>query len=182
MDALPWEAEERQFVPTFSVGELLVTSLDGLLTAAALHMGDKLADGRGLRETDATECWLALLGAAGLLVELAPVLRDEVKRPYEAILADLLQRYGEAFPDRKVPTPNRPIGSLRGMLEQAWQDVAGEPEAPAVEEVAAPPLQAEEVVPPAAPPRPSYFGASTRPFMPGNTGPIRLSSNPPDRR
>jgi hypothetical protein len=120
-DSLPWEAEEARFVPPFQVGELLVTSLDGFLTAAALHMGDKLADGRGLERTDPTEAWLALLGATGLLLELAPVLANEIKLPYQAILADLLKRYAEAFPDRSVPLPTKhPIGSLRDVISEAW--------------------------------------------------------------
>lgn len=182
-DELPWEAYEREYVPPFSVAELLLTSLDGFLTAAALHMGDKLEDGRGLQITNATECWLALMGATGLLVELAPMLNDEIKKPYEATLAKLLARYADAFPEQTVAPPTkRPLGTLRNILEEAWAGVTGdEAPAPSAETKPTTPEPAKEAMKRVSPTG-GYYGASSRPLQPGSTGPIRLNPNLPGER
>ena len=48
----------------FTVGQLVLTSLETFFSAASLHLGDALPDGRKLDATDPQEAWRAVLAAA----------------------------------------------------------------------------------------------------------------------
>jgi hypothetical protein len=89
----------------FSVGQLVLTSLEAFLNAAALHLGDALPDGRRLDATDPQEAWRALLGASALLNQFGPLMKGDKLVPYEAGLAHLLERLGQAYPDARFPAP-----------------------------------------------------------------------------
>ena len=97
-------------VAPFTVAEVMVTAMEALLSAAALHLGDALPDGRQLpaERRDPMEAWLALVGVAAWLEQLGPMMAEQIRGGYnertEALLARLASRYPDASFPIAVPT------------------------------------------------------------------------------
>lgn len=106
----------------FQVAEIVVTSLEALLSAAALHLGDAMPDGRGLPadQRDPVEAWFALLGAGALVDQLGPLMQAERRDGWRTRIAGLVERLAKAHPDRRFPAPAPVVSSLGGLVEAAW--------------------------------------------------------------
>jgi hypothetical protein len=103
----------------FTVGQLVLTSLESFFSAASLHLGDALPDGRKLAATDPQEAWRALLAASALLNQFAPLMTDNRLVPYQAGLEHLLQRLGETYPNARFPAPAWLVEGLRAVDPEA---------------------------------------------------------------
>lgn len=90
---------------SFEVGEVIVTSLEALLSAAALNLGESLPDGRKLSLPDGMEAWRALLGAIGLLRYVGPLMDPAVAKGYQATLQRLLEKIAAMYPNEDFPIP-----------------------------------------------------------------------------
>jgi hypothetical protein len=85
----------------FSVKDVIAFTLQGYLGAAALHLGETLADGSALAQPDPQEAWRALLAASGLLDALDRILHEDFRATFE----HLLKRLAERHPDLEFPIP-----------------------------------------------------------------------------
>lgn len=103
----------------FTVGQLVLTSLESFFSAASLHLGDALPDGRKLEATDPQEAWRALLAASALVNQFAPLMTDDRLVPYQAGLEHLLQRLGETYPDARFAAPAWLVEGLRASQPEA---------------------------------------------------------------
>lgn len=89
----------------FTVGEVVLTSLEALLSAAALHLGEAMPDGRRLDTPDPQEAWLALLSASALLNHVGALMKPEHLAPRQATLDRLLKRLAERHPTTRFTLP-----------------------------------------------------------------------------
>lgn len=135
-DTLPWD--EKPALEPVRAGELVVTALDALLSAAALHMGKLMPDGRGLAEPDPMEAWIALLGASALYAQLQPLFDEEATAVYRQELVTLLEQFGTEHAGLAVPTPGADLAAMQLATQAAWEVLAPserelppEPKAPA---------------------------------------------------
>jgi hypothetical protein len=103
----------------FTVGQLVLTSLETFFSAASLHLGDALPDGRKLEQTDPQEAWRALLAASALVNQFAPLMTDDRLVPYQAGLEHLLQRLGETYPNARFAAPAWLVEGLRAVQTEA---------------------------------------------------------------
>lgn len=87
------------------VGEVVATSLEALLSAAALHLGEPMPDGRKLMKADPMEAWRALLAATGLLRYVGPLMDPAVAEGYAATLQQRLDLLAARYPDQDFPIP-----------------------------------------------------------------------------
>lgn len=94
-----------QLIKPFEVGEVVATSLEALLSAAALNLGEPMPDGRKLAIPDGMEAWRALLGATGLLRYVGPLMDPAKARAYEATLQQHLAQLAAMYPDEEFPIP-----------------------------------------------------------------------------
>lgn len=128
-------------VAPFSVAEMVVTSLEAFMSAAALNLGEATPDGRNLAAPDALEAWRALLAATGLLNQFSPMMNETLLVPYQAGLAHLLQTFVARHPDLEVPVPSWlqesirhapiPVASLDGVVAEELGAIAGGVQRPA---------------------------------------------------
>lgn len=115
-------SELNSVVPeTFTVGELVVVSLDGLLAAAALHLGEPDEAGSRLEAPDPQQAWLALFAASALLEQLGPLMSEDVVVPYRAGFARLVEKFAAEHPAFHLPglwaKPEAPaVASLDGVV------------------------------------------------------------------
>ncbi len=107
---------------SFKVAEVVVTSLEALISAAALNLGDALPDGRALAAAarDPIEAWFALLAAGALVDQLGPMMNIELREGYRERLTDLAERLAEAHPQKDFPVPAPVVSSLKGLVQAAW--------------------------------------------------------------
>jgi hypothetical protein len=127
----------------FQVGELVATSIEGFLSAAALNLGEPMADGRKLAAPDPMEAWRALLSAAALLNTLSPLMSDGRLVPYQAGLAALCEQLAKAHPTTAFPmptwlhavheavVPQAPVGSLHAAMAAGLAEARAEGAVPA---------------------------------------------------
>ncbi|MDB5096225.1 MAG: hypothetical protein JWM80_646 [Cyanobacteria bacterium RYN_339] len=123
----------------FTVGQLVLTSLESFFSAASLHLGDALPDGRKLDATDPQEAWRALLAASALLNQFAPLMADNRLVPYQAGLEHLLQRLGQAYPEARFAAPawlveglraNQPETPVASLVDVVREGLQPDPEGP----------------------------------------------------
>jgi hypothetical protein len=119
----PNETTSQGLAP-FTVGQLVISAIEAFFSAAALHLGESLPDGRKLDQTDPMEAWRALLGASALLNQLGPLMADAKLVPYQAGLDHLLAKLAAEYPTTRFPVPawlpeavqrasqSEPIGNL----------------------------------------------------------------------
>lgn len=88
-----------------SVAEITLTTLQALLSAAALHLGTALPDGRRLARPDAQEAWKAILGASGLLDRVGPLMAPEAYAAQRERLNGLLSLLAERHGKERFPLP-----------------------------------------------------------------------------
>lgn len=80
---------------------VIATSLESLLRAAALHLGEATAEGARLAAPDPQEAWRALLASEALITAL-----DRLMHPaFQAELARLATRLAERHPALDFPVP-----------------------------------------------------------------------------
>jgi hypothetical protein len=108
-------------VTPFTVSELIATSLDALVSAASLHLGEALPDGRRLDQPDPMEAWRALLAIHALLGQLGPMMDDGAIAPFKNAYAYLIKRLAERHPGEEFPVP----GPLLAMVRAADGQAAG---------------------------------------------------------
>jgi hypothetical protein len=99
-------AEATRALEPFTVGQLVVSAIEAFFSAAALHLGESLPDGRKLDVTDPLEAWRALLGASALLMQLGPLMADAKLLPYQAGLDHMLAKLAADYPTTRFPVPN----------------------------------------------------------------------------
>lgn len=92
-------------VTPFTVGEVVLTSLDALLSAAALNLGEAMPDGRTLDRPDAQEAWKAILAASGMLKHVGPLMKESAWRQAEERLQAVTSRLATLHPDTEFPVP-----------------------------------------------------------------------------
>lgn len=81
--------------------EVIATSLESLLAAAALHLGEATASGARLAAPDPQEAWRALLAAEAVISAL-----DRLMHPaFQAELARLAALLAERHPALALPVP-----------------------------------------------------------------------------
>lgn len=116
--------DQPQPMQPFKVAEVVVTSLEALISAAALHLGDAMPDGRGLPadQRDPVEAWFALLGAGALVDQLGPLMQAEIRDAYRSRIEGLVDRLAKEHPARKFPAPAPVVSSLKGLVEAAWDE------------------------------------------------------------
>ena len=107
----------------FKVAEVVVTSLEALISAAALHLGDALPDGRALAvaDRDPGEAWFALLAAGALVDQLGPMMDVAIREGWQDRISGLAERLAEAHPHRQFPAPAPVVSSLEGLVDAAWK-------------------------------------------------------------
>ncbi|MDB5096931.1 MAG: hypothetical protein JWM80_1352 [Cyanobacteria bacterium RYN_339] len=103
-----------------SIGDQVLASLHGFLSAAALHLGEPSADGAKLAAPDPQEAWRALLAAVALADRLGPVMPPAELALVEAPLARLLERFAELHPDLPLATPGIVSGEFRMLERLGW--------------------------------------------------------------
>ena len=115
-------SDQPKPMPAFQVAEVVVTSLEALISAAALHLGDRMPDGRGLTtgQQDPVEAWFALLGAGALVDQLGPLMQAEIRDGYRSRIEGLVDRLAKGYPTKKFPAPAPVVSSLKGLVEAAW--------------------------------------------------------------
>jgi hypothetical protein len=89
----------------FTVAEVVLTSLEALLSAARLHLGEAMADGRRLDQTDPQEAWRALLAASALVSHTGALMAPEALAPRQAELERLLALLAERHPSAQFAVP-----------------------------------------------------------------------------
>jgi hypothetical protein len=89
----------------FVVGEVVATSLEALLSAAALHLGEAMPDGRKLAKTDPQEAWRALMAATGMLRYVGPLMDKAIADGYQATLQKRLALLAARHPNVEFPIP-----------------------------------------------------------------------------
>lgn len=151
----------------FSVPVLIATSLDALISAATLHLGDPMPDGRRLDAPDPQEAWRALLAVQGLLAHAGPLMAEETIAPFRTAHAYLVQRLADAHPETAFPVPPALAAPA---AQPAPAAPRGLPDIQAMAAAAVAEWQADE---PDAPARPSATGPLKRP---GTGLPTRGSS------
>lgn len=92
-------------IEPFTVGQLAATAIEAFFSAAALHLGEALPDGRKLDATDPMEAWRAILGASALINQLGPLMIDARLMPYQAGLDHLLAEIARRHPTMEFPMP-----------------------------------------------------------------------------
>lgn len=108
----------------FTVGQLVVSSIEAFFSAATLHLGEALPDGRRLPATDPMEAWRALLAASALLSQLGPLMAPEKLMPYQAGLDYLLNQLATQHPTMAFPVPSWLTGLLQRQSEAPIGDLA----------------------------------------------------------
>lgn len=123
--------ESSSATPT-RADEVAVRSLQAFLAAAAVHMGDALADGSKLLEGDPVEAWIALVSADALVTQLAPAMPDDEAEGFRHTIQQLSERLVATFPEAQLPVPGPLSTSLEAMLRQTWsrEAAANRPEMP----------------------------------------------------
>lgn len=114
---MPPPPASDEFIEPFEVGEIVVTSLEALLSAAALNLGDVMSDGKRLLSPNPQQAYLALVSASALVVELSPLMEPSIFEHYQAALLGLCERFSNAFPDLPVNAPGSP-GAVAQILKQ----------------------------------------------------------------
>lgn len=106
----------------FKVAEVVVTSLEALISAAALHLGDAMPDGcaLGAADRDPNEAWFALLAASALVDQLGPMMDVGLREGWQARLSGLAERLAQAYPQKEFPAPAPVVSSLKGLVDAAW--------------------------------------------------------------
>jgi|GEM_PF-3349002 hypothetical protein len=118
------QAASAPTAPDFKVAQIVATSIDALLSAASLNLGEPLADGSRLAEPDPVEAYLATMAAHTLIERMGPLMTDTVRMPFEAAIARLAKLFAEKHPHQPVPKMNEPVSNLRSMVEAAWVELA----------------------------------------------------------
>ena len=86
------------------VGQLVADAINAFLSAAALHLG--LGNQTGATPSgNATEAWLAIMGASALVSELSPHMAEPMRRYFTTALDEILQAFAARYPDEVVPLP-----------------------------------------------------------------------------
>lgn len=108
----------------FKVAEIVVTSLEALISAAALHLGEQLPDGRQLPEAerDPIEAWMAILGASSLVDQLGRYMRDDLRQTFETRVQGLTEALATRYGDRPFPAPAPVVSSLNGLVQAAFEE------------------------------------------------------------
>lgn len=107
---------------TFSVGELVATSLDALINAAALHLGEPdVHTALPLEQPDRHQAWLALYAASALLEQLGPLMDEDALVPFRAGFSRLVITFAEQHPDFELPgmwakPAPQPMANLDGVV------------------------------------------------------------------
>lgn len=106
----------------FKVAEIVVTSLEALISAAALHLGEALPDGRKLSEAerDPVEAWMALLSASALVEQMGRYMRDDLRQTFEKRVTGLVEQLAAKYGDRQFPAPAPVVSSLTGLVDAAF--------------------------------------------------------------
>ena len=81
--------------------EVIATSLESLLAAAALHLGEATAEGARLAAPDPQEAWRALLAADALISSLDRLVHPAFKGEMARLAALLAARH----PALELPVP-----------------------------------------------------------------------------
>ena len=107
---------------SFKVAEVVVTSLEAFISAAALNLGAQLPDGRALSaaEQDPIEAWFALLAAGGLMDSLGAMMQQELRESYRRRIGEQADKLAAMYPKRQFPAPAPVVSSLKGLVEAAW--------------------------------------------------------------
>lgn len=103
------------------VSTIARTTIQGLFSAAALHLGEAMPDGRTLEQPDPQEAWLALLSAGALLDQFYPLLSEEVEAPYRQVMQGLAERLAERHADIQLPMPATDPTPLEDVVRAAWE-------------------------------------------------------------
>jgi hypothetical protein len=106
----------------FKVAEIVVTSLEALLSAAALHLGEALPDGRQLAvtERDPVEAWMALLSASALVEQMGRYMNETARKAFEGKLQALVDKLAAQHGDKQFPAPAPVVSSLTGLVDAAF--------------------------------------------------------------
>jgi hypothetical protein len=84
---------------------VVLTSLEALLSAAALNLGEAMPDGRRLAKPDPQEAWVALLTASAILSHTGPLMKPEAAAPRQATLDRLLALLAQRHPNEQFRLP-----------------------------------------------------------------------------
>lgn len=95
----------RAPVQPFTVGEVVLTSLDALTSAAALHLGEAMPGGGRLERPDPQEAWKAILAASGMLHHVGALMQPEALARAESRLQAVARRLASLHPDAEFPVP-----------------------------------------------------------------------------
>lgn len=88
--------------PELPVGDMIAQSIMTLLSAAALHLGERTTGGaQAPAQPDPDEAWRALLAAASLIRRMRPLLPEAVPARWQT----LTSRLAATYPDREFPVP-----------------------------------------------------------------------------
>lgn len=87
------------------VGQVIGESIDALLLAAALHLGESTPDGRRVARPDADEAWRAILAAGAMVHAVGGMMDPLVASRYAAALQANLELLKRRFPHREFPVP-----------------------------------------------------------------------------
>lgn len=90
-----------------SANALIAASVQSLLAAAALHVGEATADGRTLPVKDPQEAWRALLAAGALIEKLEPMMHESFKASH----THLVERLAALHPEVEFPVPESLVRS-----------------------------------------------------------------------
>lgn len=111
----------------FKVAEVVVTSLEALVSAAALNLGAELPDGRALpaSEQDPMEAWLALLAAGGIMDAVGAMMQQELREGYRGRIGEQADKLAAMYPKKPFPVPAPVVDSLKGIVDAALGPEAG---------------------------------------------------------
>ncbi len=108
----------------FSVSDLTLTTLEGFLVAAELHLGVDNPKGVAIAQPDPMQAWMALKAAGALMDQFGPILSEDFRIPLNARLTFLIERFEDLLPDSPPPQKLPPVASLKDLAEEAmsaWQ-------------------------------------------------------------
>lgn len=95
----------RSDIELVPVGQVIGESIDALLLAAALHLGEATPDGRRVARPNADEAWRAILAASAMIHAVGDMMEPLVASRYAAALQANLELLKRRFPNREFPIP-----------------------------------------------------------------------------
>lgn len=105
MTPTPPSRPQPRTVELLPVGQVIGESIDALLLAAALHLGEATPDGRRLARPSGDEAWRALLAASAMIHAVGPMMEPMVASRYAAALQANLELLKRRFPQREFTVP-----------------------------------------------------------------------------